>query len=108
MVERSDSQKNGKHDMTLIQQYPREHEAWKNMRGRCSRDRYYQTVKVCAEWQFSFEQFLEDVGARPDGCVALVRLNKSRDYEPGNVCWGTASDRNSGRRIGKTTPVLAR
>ena len=96
--------------MNLRKQYPREFEAWRNMKGRCRRDTHYVgKIGVAAEWEWSFETFIHDMGPRPDDCDCLVRLDKTRDYTPENTRWGTARDRNRGRLgVGKTTPVLLR
>ena len=95
--------------MNVKKQYPVEFEAWKNMKGRVRRDSHYVgEIGVAPQWEYSFETFLYDMGPRPDDCDCLTRTDKRRDYEPANTRWGTARDRNSGRRRGKTTPVLAR
>ena len=44
-------------------------------------------IQVCARWSV-FENFLEDMGVRPDG-TTLDRKESSKDYEPGNCCWAT-------------------
>ena len=44
----------------------------------------------------SFEQWLDDVGPRPDGCT-IDRIDASKNYEPGNVKWSTAKEQANNR-----------
>lgn len=72
-----------------------EYRAWAAMKERCYRTtainfpRYGgRGIRVCDEWQESFEAFLRDVGPRPYG-ASLDRINSDGHYEPGNVRWAT-------------------
>lgn len=69
------------------------------MRMRCSNPdnaswKYYgaKGIKVCPEWQASFEAFLRDLGPAPTPLHQLDRIDNGRDYEPDNVVWGTAQE----------------
>jgi hypothetical protein len=67
---------------------------WKSMKARCSEiggheDYYGRGIKVCDRWINSFENFLEDMGCRPNKECTLHRLNGDGNYEPGNVVWAT-------------------
>jgi len=71
--------------------------SWVSMRNRCERpsDRSYRFygakgIKVCERWN-KFENFLTDMGVRPEG-TTLGRLNDEGDYEPGNAFWQTAEE----------------
>lgn len=76
---------------------------WQSMLQRCSNpnaSRYAEYggrgIKVCHRWQ-KFENFLADVGERPEG-TSLDRINVNGDYEPGNVRWATIAEQARNKR----------
>ena len=77
---------------------------WQAMRGRCNNPKHTgyhlyggRGIKVCPEWDVSFQAFLRDMGERPDG-MTLDRRNNEGDYEPGNCRWATPTTQARNRR----------
>lgn len=67
---------------------------WVNMMTRCENPKASQYasyggrgITICERWH-SFENFIADVGERPDGHT-LDRVNNDGNYEPGNCRWAT-------------------
>jgi hypothetical protein len=61
-------------------------------------------VTVCERWQ-TFENFLADMGERPEG-TTLERIDGTRGYEPGNCRWATKSEQARNRKSTVLTPEL--
>ena len=91
--------------------------SWATMHQRCSNKktthyRHYggRGIAVCDRWA-SFENFLADMGERPEG-TSLDRINNDGPYSPENCRWATRAQqaRNSSQtklvRLGEETRPL--
>jgi hypothetical protein len=79
--------------------------SWSKMLARCRnpnnpsfKDYGGRGVQVCERWH-SFENFLADMGERPEHGMSLDRFpDQNGNYEPGNVRWATSKEQNRNRR----------
>ena len=77
--------------------------SWQCMGSRCNNPKaagyaYYggRGIKVCERWH-QFENFLADMGERPEG-MTLDRVDSNGNYGPGNCRWATYSDQSRNQR----------
>lgn len=90
--------------------HSREYDTWVAMRYRCSNENCPEWenyggrgISVCARWDL-FENFFEDMGARPAG-MSLERIDVNGGYAPENCKWATPKDQ--ARNLRKTIRISA-
>jgi hypothetical protein len=82
------------------------YETWQGMKARCLNPNTtaYKNyggrgITLCQEW-LSFEQFIADMGERPDGHT-LERIDNSKGYNKENCRWATYAEQNRNTRQNK-------
>lgn len=93
-----------KHGHTTKKTQSRTYNTWTNMISRCHRPsspRYESYgavgIAVCDRWRNSFENFLADMGERPDGCT-IDRIDGSLGYSPENCRWLSIKEQQRNRK----------
>ena len=78
---------------------------WNKMIDRCNNlnssvYQYYggRGIKVCQEWEESFDQFIKDMGEKPYPNYTLDRIDNEGDYCPENCKWSSPSEQMINRR----------
>lgn len=86
-----------KHGQTLRGKATPTYVSWACARRRCHNRNHHKWpsyggagVTFCERWN-NFENFLRDMGERPQG-TTLDRIDGSKGYEPGNCRWATAKE----------------
>lgn len=95
------------HQDTVLGKQTSEYMCWRNMRRRCydiTRQDYThyggRGISVCEQWKISYENFLRDMGRKPDPDYSLDRIDVNGNYEPGNCRWATPSQQAANKRKG--------
>ena len=78
---------------------------WRNMRSRCSNpsDKDWvnyggRGIKVCSEWDLSFEEFWKDMSEGYLDHLTLERINVNADYTKTNCKWATRKEQGNNTR----------
>ena len=59
---------------------------------------------MCARWAESFENFLQDMGERPEG-KSLDRIDGNGNYEPSNCRWATNKEQARNHSLNRIVTV---
>jgi hypothetical protein len=60
-----------------------EYRTWVNMRYRCKRE----NIPTCERWS-EYQNFLEDMGPKPERLSAIRLMDTAKGYDPSNCTWG--------------------
>lgn len=84
---------------------------WMGVRNRLKRDTHYASIRMCPEWEASFEVFeaaMLAMGPKPDPTYTLDRKDPSGNYEPGNVRWASKTEQSINRLNNRQNNVTGR
>ncbi len=80
------------------------YQSWLDMKGRClnpQNQRYYthgaRGITICESWVDSYDNFLSDMGYKPDG-YTLDRVDNDGNYSIDNCKWSTPKEQALNRR----------
>lgn len=102
-----------KHGHTKQRVFSKTYQSWACMISRCTNPnttafKHYggRGIKTCDRW-LEFENFLADMGERPEG-KTLSRNNNDGNYEPSNCCWDTPANQARNRRSSRIITVFGK
>lgn len=83
-----------------------EYQAWRSMHKRCyvrvDSRKWYAGIEVCPRWHHDnpagFQNFLADMGHKPEWAHSLDRIDGTLGYMPSNCRWATAAVQSANQR----------
>ena len=74
---------------------------WLSMRERARNNVRYisRGIRVCAQWEKSFPQFLADMGPKPSPRHTVDRVDNAKGYEPLNCRWAVPKTQANNREV---------
>lgn len=91
--------------------YSVEYSTYRGMMQRCHNpnNMFYKQnqlagIEVSPRWRESVLNFIEDMGRRPEGCIALARRSNSKGFNKENCFWREPSKKNKYRKNPKQPP----
>lgn len=86
------------------------YKSWQQMKDRCLNENHHafknygaRGIMIYERWMV-FENFLDDMGERPEG-KTLDRIDNNGHYEPGNCRWSTKKEQSQNRRNNKLNKI---
>lgn len=87
------------------------YQVWQRMKARCLNpaNKHFvnyggRGIKICNDWINDFNQFVIDMGERPQG-YSIDRIDNNGDYTPNNCKWSSKKEQQRNRRITKYVTI---
>lgn len=84
-----------------------EYNSWHQMKQRClnPNDKRYEDyggrgITICERWM-DFNNFLADMGEKPDKSYSIDRIDNEKGYYPGNCKWASREEQQRNNRVQK-------
>ena len=98
------------HGNCVDHKHTTEYGCWSGLLSRCynSQHKHFcnyggRGISVCARWKDSFENFLIDMGPKPNKNYSIDRIDNNSNYEPSNCRWANKKQQNFNKR---TTRII--